>query len=91
MITHFSKIMSWMNADSLHDLFYSTEIENEIVNISTGETIKLDSVEMFQLLEDYHKAIVSITERKFEEKKWQEVLSTPSPLRNADINSDKSI
>ena len=72
----FQNIKWYHYKDILQDMFYNEELTNEIVNVSTGETLQLLPAELFQLLLDCNKAIISIVERKFEEQEWKASLNS---------------
>lgn len=50
----------------------------KLIKISTGETFFLTSLELFQLINDYERAIVAITERFWERAIIHQALCTPA-------------
>ena len=57
-----------------YDKLYSSKF-GEIIKISTGETVPISKVELFQLFHDFSDTIVKMTERKFKQKQWFETLN----------------
>lgn len=54
--------------------FFNQDYYNEITNVSTGECLQLTPGELYQLFQDFISAILNITERKFEQQRWEDAL-----------------
>ncbi len=54
------------------------EHSSQIIRMSDGKTINLLPAELYQLFQDYIKAIISITEREIERKVWYDQLQSQS-------------
>lgn len=60
--------------DVLQKTLLTEEHSSQIVRLSDGKTINLLPAELYQLFQDYIKAILSITEREIERKVWYDQL-----------------
>ena len=87
-ITLFKNISSNPSCSSLMEGFKKTLLEEEyssqIIRISDGKTINLLPAELYQLFQDYIKAILSITEREIERKLWLNQLQPQSKNESLD-------
>lgn len=55
-----------------NQLFFSNA---EVVKISTGETISIPRLELFQLFRDFSDTIVGMTEQKFKQKHFSDIVN----------------
>lgn len=60
----------------LQKTLLAEEHSNQIIRLSDGKTINLLPAELYQLFQDYIKAILSITEREMERKAWYDQLKS---------------
>lgn len=60
----------------LQELFLNPKYKSEIINTSTNETLELLPADLYQLFQDFSKAIISIVERNFEKQKWLDAIHT---------------
>ncbi len=85
----------------IQELFLNPEYKSEIINTSTNETLELLPADLYQLFQDFSKAILSIVERNFEKQKWLDAIHTAPvpypktegslwPCPDADIDDDIS-
>lgn len=74
---------SFLNIDSLlHGIICKNTAYKEknlkLVKTSTGETIFISPLELFQLINDYEKSLIFITDRFFEKVVMQNAIDAPS-------------
>lgn len=79
-ITLFKNISSNPSCPSFIEVLQKTllveEYSSQIIRLSDGKTINLLPAELYQLFQDYIKAILSITEREIERKVWYDQLKS---------------
>jgi len=79
-ITLFKNIKSNPTCPSFVEVLQKTLLEEEyssqIIRLSDGKAINLLPAELYQLFQDYIKAILSITEREIERKVWYDQLKS---------------
>ncbi|WP_024295642.1 helix-turn-helix transcriptional regulator [Lacrimispora indolis] len=79
-ITRFKNIKSNPSCPSFVEVLQKTllveEHSSQIIRLSDGKTIDLLPAELYQLFQDYIKAILSITEREIERKVWYDQLKS---------------
>lgn len=60
-------------------LFLDSETSSKITNKGTGYSIDMLPADVFQLFQDFSKAIIGIVERKFERQQWFDAIHAPIP------------
>lgn len=68
----------------LKSFLMNPSYSNKLIEVASGKTLTLLPSEMYQLFHDFAKSIVSIVERRFEEKQWYDNLLSEQPTVEED-------